>query len=81
MPSHISETRVVCPYCKVSDCRSERFDAVPGEDPTDDFDVKCGNCGKTFYVERHIQIIYVSTKRKGKTRKSGTLWACSTENL
>ena len=79
MPSKITESRIVCPFCGVYDSRSMRFDAG-GIESVDDFDVKCGNCKRIFHVERHIQITYAATK-DSDSKATGVAFSVSTENL
>ena len=79
MPSHITEERIVCPFCSCFHVDSERYDlseaAKKGDPddlcPTDDFEMKCGNCQRHFYVERCVRIIFLTRKTKQRKIKGG----------
>jgi hypothetical protein len=85
MPSHITEERIVCPFCNCFHCDSQRFDvAIKNGDPdnlapTDDFEMKCGNCNQMFYVERRIRIIFETRKTKRPTKAKGVCFQTSTD--
>jgi uncharacterized Zn-finger protein len=55
---YASEEGVICPYCK--EIHTESYEFFP--DSTEDTEIECCNCSKSFRASQRITIEYISRR-------------------